>query len=416
MLGAGGNDVKATEPVRKDPYEKKRTGLGVWFLRLILLFLVVTVCAAAAFLLYMRWLGDAQPEAPWAAAGAANLNPVQRLYLQTYLASRADQLDEPIGAGASPVEFTVEPGQSAGGIAADLAQAGLMQDTALFLNYLRFQGLDSQLEAGAYRIDPGWNIPELALALTQSFGQEVELRFLEGWRVEEMAAYLSVVNAANVDGAAFLDIALRRAPFDLSPHSFLTEALPENASLEGFLFPDTYRLPLDADAAFLVDLMLRNFGEKVTPGLREALAGNDLSLYEAVTLASIVEREAPLTSERPRVAAVFYNRLAQDMPLQADPTVQYAVGFDDASNTWWKSQLTQTDLQLPSPYNTYVNRGLPPGPIANPGLASLEAVAYPLQSNELFFVADCIGQNGQEGAHLFSETYAEHLANVERCR
>ncbi|MFW6098219.1 MAG: endolytic transglycosylase MltG, partial [Chloroflexota bacterium] len=214
----------------------------------------------------------------------------------------------------------------------------------------------------------------------------------------------------------FLDIAQRRAPFDLSPYPFLVDMLPENASLEGFLFPDTYRLPLDADAATLVDMMLRNFGERVTPDLRQTLTANGLNLYEAVTLASIVEREAPLDDERPRVAAVFYNRLAQDMPLQADPTVQYAVGFDDASNTWWKSPLTQADLDLPSPYNTYLNRGLPPGPIANPGLSALEAVAFPLQSNELFFVADCGGQVGQEGAHLFSETYEEHLANVERCR
>lgn len=404
------------EAVRKDPYEEKRTGRAVWILRLILLFLVVTVCAAAAFLLYFRWLGGAQLETPWASEGSADLNPVRRLYLQTYLAARADQLDEPIGGGAAPVEFTVEPGQSAGAIATDLAQAGLLQDTTLFLNYLRFQGLDGHIEAGSYRIDPGWNTSELALALTESFGQEVELRFLEGWRIEEMAAYLSAVGAANVDGAAFLDITQGRAPFDLRPYPFLVDMVPENASLEGFLFPDTYRLPLDADASHLVEMMLRNFGERVTPGLREALTANGLTLYEAVTLASIVEREAPLASERPRVAAVFYNRLAQDMPLQADPTVQYVVGFDDASNTWWKSQLTQADLDTPSPYNTYVNRGLPPGPIANPGLSSLEAVAYPLQSNELFFVADCGRQVGQDGAHLFSETYEEHLANVERCR
>lgn len=404
------------EVVRKDPYEKKRTRLAVWILRLVLLFLVVTVCAAAAFLLYFRWLGGAQMETPWASEAAAGLNPVQRLYLQSYLAARADELDAPIGAGPTPVEFTVEPGQSAGGIANDLVQAGLLEDTTLFLNYLRYRGLDSHLEAGSYRIEPGWNIPELALALTESFGQEVELRFLEGWRLEEMAAYLSAVDAANVDGAAFLDVVQRRAPLDLTRYPFLTDALPEDASLEGFLFPDTYRLPLDADAAYLVDLMLRNFGERVTPGLRQAMTLNGLDLYEAVTLASIVEREAPLSSERPRVAAVFYNRLAQDMPLQADPTVQYAVGFDDASSTWWKSQLTQADLDFPSAYNTYINRGLPPGPIANPGQASLEAVAYPLQSNELFFVADCGGQNGQEGAHLFSETYEEHLANVEHCR
>ena len=404
------------QAVRKDPYEPKKAGPALWALRLFLLFIVVTACLTASFLMYARWLGSAQPDAPWAGGGAAHLNPVERLYLQATLASQAEALAQPIGGGAAPLEFVVESGQTASGIAADLVQAGLLEDSRLFLTYLRYHGLDSQLEAGTYRINPQWSIPDLALGLTQSFGQEVALRFLEGWRLEEMVAYLTTVNAAQIDGAEFLEIVQGRASFDLSRYPVVSQAVPAGASLEGFLFPDTYRVPLDANAAFLVDLMMRNFEQRVTPGLRAAIEAHGLSLREGVTLASIVEREAPLSAERPRVAAVFYNRLARDMPLQADPTVQYAVGFDEASSSWWKSQLTQADLQLPSPYNTYVSGGLPPGPIASPGLASLEAVAYPLQSNELFFVADCEGQGDQAGRHIFSETYAEHLSHVQRCR
>ena len=410
-----GHNQDVKEALRKNPYDDKKPGWALWALRLVLLFLAVTACLTASIIMYVRWLGAAQIDAPWATAGAADLNPAERVYLQTYLAARSGQLSESIAAGVEPAEFVVEPGQTAGDIAAELAQAGLLGDTTLFLTYLRYHGLDSQLEAGTYRVDPRWSIPDLALGLTQSFGQEIALRFLEGWRVEEMAAYLSTVTPAKIEADAFLNIVQRRAPFDLRPYRAL-EALPDGASLEGFMFPDTYRVPLDADTAYLVDLMLKNFERRVTPEVRAAMAENGLSLREGVTLASIVEREAPLASERPRVAAVFYNRLAQSMPLQADPTVQYAVGFDESTGTWWKSGLTQADLQISSPYNTYVNTGLPPGPIANPSLSSLEAVAYPAQSNELFFVADCNGQGPNVGGHIFSETYAEHLSNVERCR
>lgn len=399
------------EAARKDPYEERRRGPLARVLRLFVLLVLVAVCLLATLILYTRWLGGAQSAAPWA-GGAPDLNPARRLYLQTYLAANAEALARPVGDGVEAVEFVIEPGQSAATIANNLTEVGLLEDATLLVNYLRYHGLDAQLEAGAYQVDPRWTVPDLALALTESLGQEVTLRFLEGWRVEEMAAYLSLVGAAQIDGEEFLEIALGRASSDLGAYPFVARALPSGASLEGFLFPDTYRLPLDASAADVVDLMLRNFEQRVTPELRAGIVQNGLSLYEGVTLASIVEREAPLIAERPRVAAVFYNRLNDQMRLQADPTVQYAVGFDPAMESWWKSRLTRADLQVPSPYNTYVHDGLPPGPIANPGLSSLEAVAYPMPSNEFFFVADC----EHEGAHLFSETYEQHVANVERCR
>lgn len=399
------------EAARKDPYEENTRGPLAKALRLIVLLALIALCLLATLLLYARWLGGAQGAVPWA-GGEPDLNIARRLYLQTYLVANADALARPVGDGVEAVEFVIEPGQSAATIADNLAEAGLLEDATLLMNYLRYHGLDAQLEAGAYQIDPRWTVPDLALALTESLGQEVTLRFLEGWRVEEMAAYLSLVGAAQIDGEAFLAIALRRAPFDLAAYPTVAREIPPGASLEGFLFPDTYRLPLDANAADVVDLMLRNFEQRVTPEIRAGIVQNGLSLYEGVTLASIIEREAPLAAERPRVAAVFYNRLEDQMRLQADPTVQYAVGFDPVTDSWWKSRLTRADLQLPSPYNTYVHEGLPPGPIANPGLSSLEAAAYPMPSNELFFVADC----EQDGAHLFSETYEQHVTNVERCR
>ena len=157
--------------------------------------------------------------------------------------------------------------------------------------------------------------------------------------------------------------------------------------------------------------MLAAFDAQATPELRQAIQASGLSLHEAVTLASIVEREAVLPEERPIIASVFLNRLRLGMPLEADPTVQYALASDPASVErfgFWKQGLTTEDLQVDSPYNTYVNGGLPPGPIANPGLASLEAVAHPAQTSYLYFVAR------NDGSHVFAETLEEHLRNVEK--
>jgi UPF0755 protein len=148
--------------------------------------------------------------------------------------------------------------------------------------------------------------------------------------------------------------------------------------------------------------------------MRQSFGAQGLSVYEAVTLASIVQREAVVREERPLMVGVFLNRLGQAIMLQADPTVQYAVGYDLEGDTWWKSPLTRADLAFDSPYNTYRYEGLPPGPIANPSLGALQAVAEPIDTDLLYFVVDC--QAEQVGQHVFSQTFEEHLANVEACR
>jgi UPF0755 protein len=399
---------------RRDPYAERR-GRGrvlVWMGRLFLLFLACTSLGTAVFLLYGHWREARQGGMIAVEGGDPNLSALERIYLQTYLASQADALKQPVGSGSVPVTFVVAPGESAEQIAANLAAAGLMTDTELFLNYLRYYGLDSQLEAGTFEIDPQAAVPEVASSLTRAFAQEETVRFIEGWRVEEMADYLEE-NHSPAIANDFLAIAQRRTPFDLSSYEFLA-SLPADASLEGYLFPDTYRLPADADAAYLVNEMLTNFGRRVTPAMRQAFGANGLSLREAVTLASIVEREAVVAAERPLIASVFLNRLAQGMRLEADPTVQYVVGYQADVDRWWKSPLFQADLALDSSYNTYLYTGLPPGPIANPGLAALEAVANPASTNYIFFVADC--KASVPGSHLFSVTYEEHLQYAQACQ
>ncbi len=375
--------------------------------------LVATACAASGLVLFGRWQGAQSRGRVHIDQGDPSLNPVERVYLQTYLAARVEQLAQPTGTGADEVVFVVRPGQRADEIAADLEAAGLLSDPALFLNYVRYYGLDGKLEAGTYRLSPELTLPELAATLTRAIAVEIELRFLEGWRLEEMADYLAVTRPAAIDAATFLALARRQTPYDFSRYPFLA-GLPAGASLEGYLFPDTYRVPLDADASYLIDRLLRTFDERVDGAMRQRFAARGLSLHEAVTLASIVERETPLTSERPLVAAVFLNRLAQAIPLQADPTVQYAVGYDASTQSWWKAPLFQTDLDRDSPYNTYRTSGLPPGPIANPALSALQAVAQPAAVDYLYFVADC--STPETGDHRFSHTYDEHLAMVTLCR
>jgi UPF0755 protein len=160
--------------------------------------------------------------------------------------------------------------------------------------------------------------------------------------------------------------------------------------------------------------MLDKFGQQVPDQLRTSFERNGLSIHEAITLASIIEKETSVEIEMPLMASVYTNRLSEGMLLQADPTVQYSIGYYVETDSWWKSPLSEADLSVDSPYNTYIYGGLPPGPITNPALAALQAVAAPAQTDYLFFVADCEAEIA--GSHVFSRTFEEHLANVNRCR
>ena len=389
-----------TSETRREP----RRSTGGCILWLVVALVIVAALAAAGLVLWRGLARSADPDVNPA------LSPVRRAYLELYLSQHAAELAGPAGSGAEPVVFTIAPGQGATAIAENLRAAGLLNDTELFLNYLSYYGLDSGLVAGSYELDPQATIPELAEALGSGRSRTLELSFLPGWRSEEMANYLSVVGAAQIDGEAFSDIVRSRSGVT-GGDGFLA-SLPDGASLEGYLFPDRYAITAETTAAALVDLMLARFDTQVTPAMRQAYGTLGLSLRDAVILASIIEREAVLVEEKPLMAAVFLNRLAAGMPLQADPTVQYALGFVDG--TWWKAPLSAADLQVNSPYNTYLVPTLPPGPISNPSLASLLAVANPADVDYLFFVLDCAAAT--PGAHAFSVTYEEHLANVTRCQ
>jgi UPF0755 protein len=377
--------------------------------RILVSLVVLGALGAAAYILYQTWLGAGLERS----ASSADLSRTQRLYLEYYLSQRSADLERPAGTGTTLQSFIIAPGEGAAVIAQRLQTVGLLNDTELFLNYLTYYGLDGGLVTGDYQLDPQQTIPELADALGAGGARALELSFLPGWRSEEMANYLSITRPARIEANAFNDIVRTGGSTNPKQYTFLA-SLPAGTSLEGYLFPGFYQIQLDHDSRSLVEQMLANFDRQVTPQLRQAFGEQGLSIRDAVILASIIEKEATLPEEKPLMASVFLNRLHAGMPLQADPTVQYALGYQSAGGTWWKSPLEAADLGVESPYNTYLVDGLPPGPISNPGLASLEAVAFPAVSDYLYFVLDCEAED--TGRHVFSTTFEEHVSHVERCR
>jgi UPF0755 protein len=305
------------------------------------------------------------------------------------------------GTITGPVVVTVEEGDSAGEIGRKLAEAGVIQSESLFEVLVGLTGASDQLVAGEYEFAPGETTSGAVLRISQGLTSAQVVTFREGLRVEEVAALLEEQDI--VPAADFL------AALDDDYQATFLSSLPPDAGLEGFLFPATYGFSREETPHGAAQQMVSAFDERYIDSIQPRLGDGGPSLFDAVTLASIVEREARVPEERPVIASVFLNRLASGMPLQADPTVQYAIASDPASVAefgYWKAELSLADLAVDSPYNTYVNPGLPPGPIASPGLDSILAVLEPAQTEYLFFVARA------DGSHAFAATLEEHQQNV----
>lgn len=311
------------------------------------------------------------------------------------------------GSSDELVEVVIEPGETTSQIATRLRAEGLIRQPFLFTMLVRRQGLDRQLQAGRYLLRPSMTMNEILLTLQFSRVQELQVTIPEGLRLEEIAARFAETGifsseeflAVARDGAAFQD------------EYFLLNTLPVGMSLEGYLFPDTYRVASTSTPEEVVRLMLDRFAQIYSDNIDRSVRVPDVTVHEIVTMASIVQRESALQSEMPLIAAVFWNRLEPENlgetgngRLQADATVQYALGYSEAEQTWWPRTLTATDLATDNPYNTRVYPGLPPGPISAPGLAALQAAAQPDESAEyLYFVASC----AFDGSHNFATTFEE---------
>ncbi len=332
-----------------------------------------------------------------------DLSSLERTVLGIYLNLRRDDIETPPPGDGASVAVSVLPGENAATIAARLERLGIIGDAELFRLLLRYWGLDQNLEAGDYSLRDNMPMSEVVLQLRHGrlLARTVTIR--EGLRAEEMAHYLA--SEGWVDQEQFIGLVRD----DAFHYDFLRDRpASAPATLEGFLFPDTYEFSVSISATLLIDTMLKNFDRRVTIEMRQQALDNGLTLFEALTIASIVEREAVVAEERPVIASVYLNRLRRGIYLEADPTVQYGKGYDVASGRWWP-QLTAGDLRtVDSPFNTYIHPGLPPGPICSPGLASIQAVLQPAQTDYLFFVAK------GDGSHAFAETFEEHLENQAR--
>ncbi len=300
--------------------------------------------------------------------------------------------------------FTVERGESAATIGQHLENVSLIRSALLFRALTAYYGASTSLEAGQYELSPSMTITQIISRLHRGLVRQVTVPIPEGWRAEQIADALAEAGAFSRED--FMK-AYREGTFD---YEFLNER-PRGATLEGYLFPATYELGPDASPEGVIRRMLQAFDEWVTPAMRQQATARGLTLHQVITLASIVEREAVLPEEQAIIASVFLNRRERGMPIAADPTVQYALAEDPqnvARYGYWKKELTLEDLAVDSPYNTYRNPGLPPGPISNPGLAAIEAALNPEATEYLYFVAR------GDGSHVFSKTFEKHLQNVAR--
>lgn len=355
------------------------------------------------------------PEARTTAIGAA---AVLGLILIAWLVIAATPGDVLGGVASEPqvvttptgeVEYLLSPGSGASAIGAELEAAGVIRSGRQFELLVSLMGVHNQIQADTYVFERGMPaVTVIDRMVNRETVEVVRLTFPEGIRIEEMAA---IVEASGFTTAqAFLDaVAVAEIP------AGLVGVIPEGEGyprFQGFLFPDTYLLPVNAGPADLVRLMLDTMAQRFPEDLRTAAAAQGLTPFETIVLAAIVEREAVLPEERALIAGVFYNRLRDGMALGADPTTQFAVALDPASVAeygYWKLELTTEDVNNPSPYNTRVNAGLPPGPITNPGLAAIEAVAKPETTTYYYFVADA---TKGDGSHVFAETFEEHQQNI----
>ena len=332
----------------------------------------------------------------------------------TYAVARTpgDVLNGNLPSGAKPaqrgeqVRYSLKTGRNAADVGQDLQKLSVIRSGRQFELLVSLMGLQDKLSAGDFVLSKNSSAVGVVGQLTvRDAVAVIRVTFPEGLRVEEMADIAA--KAGFGARQQFLDaVATATLPPELAAN------LPAGAALQGYLFPDTYILPAGSTTAQLVALMIKTMDRRFTPELRAASLAHGLNTHQALTLASVVEREAAKEEERPVIAAVFYNRLAAGDRLGADPTVQFAAALNPKSvekSGWWKKELTIDDLENPSKYNTRQFAGLPPGPIACPGLASIEAVANPETTKYYYFVANA---KAADGSHVFSVSIAEHERNI----
>lgn len=315
-------------------------------------------------------------------------------FIRAIVAPRVSgQVDVALDPNGTMRPFVIARGDTAGVIGRHLEAEGIIRSALAFEFVLYDTGREDALQSGTYQVSPALTPRDLARVFEKAPGEQVVLRVIEGWRLTEIAAAVEKA-FPKITKDQFLAAAVVG-----TRKNAVLAGLDAKTPLEGFLFPDTYFFRPEASAAEIVDTLLTLFEQRAGGELANAAKARNMTVYDLVKLASIVEREARDRKESATIAGVYQNRLDIGMKLDADPTIQYALGD-------WR-ELTLDDLKLDSPYNTYLNAGLPPTPIASPGQSALDGAAHPEKHDYLYFVA----KNDGTGDHAFAKTLDEQEAN-----
>jgi UPF0755 protein len=363
--------------------------------KLMAIFIILMMCTGLCFIfIYIpskatRVYGPPTP----------SLSFPQRVQYAALLLWYDGLLTQPLDLSGAEQAFTVEVGESVDAVANHLQSVGLIRDAEALRAYMIYSGMDTSMQAGEYKLSTAMSAMDIAHQLQDATPEEVTFVVLPGWRLEEIADSLPT-SGLPVTADEFLSAA------KLPPKAY--DFLAGASSIEGFVYPDSYIFSRKISVEEMINTILRNFSAHLTLDLKNGFQKQGLTVYQAVTLASMVEREAIKEEEQPLIASVYLNRLKIGMKLDADPTVQYAIGYNFLQQSWWTNPLSLLDLQVNSVYNTYKFPGLPPTPIANPSLGALHAVAFPAETKYYFFRAKCDGS----GFHIFAETFDEHLQNA----
>lgn len=295
---------------------------------------------------------------------------------------------------ATVVYVKVKPGMNAEKIA-DLLYAHKITDSIIgFKIMAKMNGLDNKLKAGDYAFNSKMSYREIIAILVEGRTSAFNITIPEGYDVDRIANLLEDKGVASA--AEF-----KRLAKDFAPYDYVTADEASKYRIEGFLFPNTYEVIAGQSAQDILVMLSKEFDHQFTPQMRSRAEVLGLTMRQVIILASLVEKEAQVDIDRPIIAQVFMNRIREWMPLQSCATIQYILGSP-------KPELSVQDTKIESPYNTYQHMGLPPGPIANPGVASINAVLFSEPTDYLYFVAD------KNGKHHFSKTYDEHLAAIDR--
>lgn len=294
------------------------------------------------------------------------------------------------------IYMVVKPGTTASEISDRLMQLGVIDSRLRFWWLMKLQGDASKFKTGTYAFTPHMDEQAVLDKLVAGDTTVVKFTIPEGFGIKEIAKRLA--DEGLVDEQEFLAEAK-----DFAPYDYMKKRPNVRYAAEGYLFPDTYVIHSDVSAEGIMKMMAEDFDTRLTPALRQQAAAKGLSIHDLITLASLVEKEARYDEDRPIIAQVFFKRLQMGMPLQSDTTLQYLMAGP-------KEDVSIEDTKIDSPYNTYQHEGLPPGPIASPGMKSILAVLNPANTDYLYFVAD------RQGHNHYSQTYDEHLAIVEQVR